>query len=57
MEAFMSISKRGSGYHVKLKGGQGISGKNFFYIASQIEKRFSIEVSAIQLKNLFDKTN
>jgi len=53
----MSISKRGSGYHVKLKGGQGFSGKNFFYIASQIEKRFSIEVSAIQLKNLFDKTN
>jgi|TARA_R110000824_G_scaffold223699_1_gene411424 hypothetical protein len=57
IEGFMSISKQGSGYYVKFNGGQGISGKNLFYVARKIKERFSIEVSAIELKKLFDKNN
>lgn len=57
IESFMSISKQGAGYYVQFNGGQGISGKNLFYLSRKIKERFSIEVSAIQLKNLFDKNN
>jgi hypothetical protein len=55
--SFISVSKRGAGYYVELIGGQGFAGKNLFYISRKIKERFSIEVSATQLKNLFDKNN
>jgi hypothetical protein len=53
----MSIVKQGAGFYVELKGGQGFVGNNFLYIARQIRERFKIEISAVQLKNLFDKNN
>ena len=53
----MSIVKQGAGFYVELKGGQGFAGNNFLYISRQIRERFKIEVSAIELKKLFDKSN
>ena len=57
IESIMSIVKQGAGFYVELKGGQGFVGNNFLYIARQIRERFKIEISAVQLKNLFDKNN
>ncbi len=55
MQNLMTVEKRGAGFFVEFKGGQAISGGNFFFIAKQIKERFDFEVSAIQLKKLFDK--
>ena len=51
----MTIEKRGTSFFVELKGGQTITGKNFFYIADQIKQRFQLEVTALQLQKIFDK--
>ena len=55
MQNLMTVEKRGAGFFVEFKGGQAISGGNFFFIAKRIKERFDFEVSAIQLKKLFDK--
>ena len=55
IEQLMIVCKQGAGYYVELNGGQGFAGKNFFYISRQIKDRFALEVSAVQLKKLFDK--
>ena len=51
----MKVEKSGTTFFVRLRGGQTIFGKNFFYLAEQIKERFDFEVSALQLKKLFDK--
>jgi len=55
IEKLMKICKQGAGYYVELNGGQGFAGNNLLYISRQIKDRFSLEVSALQLKKLFDK--
>ena len=55
IKILMTIEKRGTSFFVELKGGQTITGKNFFYIADQIRERFKLEVTALQLQKIFDK--
>ena len=51
----MTIEQRGTNYYIKLRGGQTVNGKNFFYLAKQIKERFDLEVTALQLKTIFHK--
>jgi hypothetical protein len=51
----MTIEKSGTTFSVRLRGGQMVFGKNFFYIADQIRERFQLEVTALQLQKIFDK--
>jgi len=55
IKILMTIEKRGTSFFVELKGGQTITGKNFFYIADQIKQRFQLEVTALQLQTILDK--
>ena len=55
IETLMKIEKRGVGYFVELKGGQTLTGNNFFFIAKQIKERFDLEVTALQLQTILDK--
>lgn len=55
IEIMMKVEKSGTTFFVRLRGGQTIFGNNFFYLAEQIKERFDFEVSALQLKKLFDK--
>ena len=57
IETLMKIEKIGASYFVELRGGQTLTGNNFFFIAKQIKERFQLEVSAVQLKKIFDKNN
>ena len=51
----MTIEKSGTTFSVRLRGGQMVFGKNFFYLADQIKERFQLEVTALQLQKIFDK--
>jgi hypothetical protein len=55
IKMLVTIEQRGSTFHVELKGGQTITGKNFFYLAHQIKERFDLEVTALQLQTILDK--
>ena len=55
IKMLVTIEQRGSTFYVELKGGQTITGKNFFYIADQIKQRFQLEVTALQLQTILDK--
>ena len=51
----MTIEQRGTNFHIQLRGGQTINGRNFFYLAKQLKERFDLEVTALQLKTIFHK--
>lgn len=55
IETMMKIEKSGTTFSVRLRGGQMVFGKNFFYLADQIKERFHLEVTALQLQKIFDK--
>lgn len=55
IETMMKIQKSGTTFSVRLRGGQMVFGKNFFYLADQIKERFHLEVTALQLQKIFDK--
>jgi hypothetical protein len=50
----LTIEKISTNYQITLKGGQYISGKNFFYISEQIKQRFDLEITPSQLKKIFE---
>ena len=55
IEIMMKIEKNGTTFSARLRGGQKVFGKNFFYLADQIKERFDLEVTALQLQKIFDK--
>jgi len=55
IEMLLKIEKNGTTFSVRLKGGQMLFGKNFFYLAHQIKERFDLEVTALQLQTILDK--
>jgi len=55
IEMLLKIEKNGTTFSVRLRGGQMVFGKNFFYLADQIKQRFDLEVTALQLQKIFDK--
>ena len=55
IEMLLKIEKNGTTFSVRLRGGQIVFGKNFFYLADQIKQRFDLEVTALQLQKIFDK--
>tara|TARA_R100000152_G_C6707751_1_gene135965 strand:+ start:286 stop:489 length:204 start_codon:yes stop_codon:yes gene_type:complete len=55
IEMLLKIEKNGTTFSVRLRGGQIVFGKNFFYLADQIKQRFDLEVTALQLEKIFDK--
>ena len=55
IEMLLKIEKNGTTFSVRLRGGQMVFGKNFFYLADQIKQRFDLEVTALQLEKIFDK--